>query len=115
VVRGQNPGRVTVRIEATFDDGSVRSDTLDVSVVAVERVEPAVQCPKGPDAHRLFPAGHTVLVSLRLAGEGGELKGAVPEALMGTGLHQTTGLTSAFPRLDSRSRVTRRKRSRSAR
>ena len=40
-------------------------------VVAVKSVEPAVQCPKGPDAQRLFPAGHTVLVSLRLAGEGG--------------------------------------------
>jgi hypothetical protein len=94
VVQGRTPGRTTVRIEATFDDGSVRSDTIDVNVVAVQSVEPSVQCPNGADAQRLFPPGQSVLVSLQLKGAGGELKGAVPGALTGTGLHQTSGLTS---------------------
>lgn len=95
VVQGRTPGKAGVRIEATFDDGSVRSDTIDVNIVAVDSVEPAVQCPSGAsDAQKLFPPGQSVLVSLRLLGAGGELKGAVPGALTGTGLHQTTGLTS---------------------
>jgi hypothetical protein len=82
VLEGMSPGSAAVTLTATFDDGSERESTFDVTVDA-----PASAQFSGPCETRLYPRGATVRLGVKFkSASGAGLVGLVPDSAEGDGI-----------------------------
>lgn len=88
-LRGKDGGVATISVTATFDDDSVRSGEMEVTVQSPTRVTVADFCPTalvGSEIPLLVQ-----LVGMQMFNVNQELRGLVPGALVGDGLTQDFG------------------------
>lgn len=84
VLEGMSPGQASVTLTATFDDGSERESTFDVTVDA-----PASAQFSGPCETRLYPRGATVRLGVNFeSASGAGLVGLFPNAAEGDGISE---------------------------
>jgi len=93
VLQALSPGRTSVRLDARFSDGSLRTSELPVEVRRANRIEAEMICrARATDDQTLVPVGVKTQISARLLDDTRELTGLLPDALSGTGLTQLPGV-----------------------
>jgi hypothetical protein len=97
VIAGKAPGSTAISIEATFDDGSVRTFDGKVSVKKAERMTLSHRCPvDAPDDLDLFPVGAEVSLSAELFAGEDQLQGEHQKDLLeGAGITRRQGFLKA--------------------
>lgn len=97
VIAANAPGSTALSIEATFDDGSVRSFDGKVSVKKAQRIDVSHRCRVSePDALDLFPVGAEVALSAELFAGTERLEGEHQNDLLeGAGITRRPGFLKA--------------------
>jgi hypothetical protein len=97
VIAGKAPGSTTLHIEATFDDGSLRSFDGKVSVKKAERMTLSHGCSTdAADDLNLFPVGAEVSLSAELFAGKDQLQGEHQKDLLdGAGITRRQGFLKA--------------------
>ena len=97
VIAAKAPGSTALSIEATFDDGSVRTFDGKVSVKQAERMTLSHRCSTSePDDLELFPVGAEVSLSVELLAGNEQLQGEHRKDLLeGAGITRRQGFLKA--------------------
>jgi hypothetical protein len=95
VLRANGVGNTSVKVHATFSDGTERTVEYDVSVERPTQARIFARCEvEGADPSPLLPGGEITHMGLSLRNRSTQLAGSVPNAFFGQGLRQTQGLRS---------------------